>query len=112
MTSAFVLVDTRSHPQIILKRLSTQTLNSALPPTSLMISCTALYYHSHMQFTFLGFLQVVKIAAGKSGTATSRAAARTTLSQWVNGDVVGARQVFANAAMLSCLLLRYTFEYV
>jgi hypothetical protein len=106
------LADARSYPQVILKRLSSHTLISALPPTSLMISCTALYYHSHMQFTFPGFIQVVKVAAGKSGTAASRAAARMTLSQWINSDAVGARRVFANAAMLSCLLLRHTFEYV
>lgn len=53
---------------------------------------------------------MVKVAAGKSGTLQSRTHAQHTLAWWINSDLVGARRIFANAAMLSCLLMRYTFE--
>lgn len=81
-----------------------------MPPTPLLISCAALAHHGRLQFTLPGFLQKVKIAAGKSGTMDSRLSSAQTLSWWLNADRVGARRIFAHAAMLACLLTRYTFE--
>ncbi|RSH90377.1 hypothetical protein EHS25_000982 [Saitozyma podzolica] len=100
----------KHHPQALLDQLASHTFHSAASPTSLLLSCAALAYHAHLQFARVGFLERVKIAAGKSGTAASREAARVTLSEWINSDVVAARNIFAHAAMLRCLLWRFTFD--
>ena len=76
----------------------------------MLTSCTALSHHSYLQFGYPGFLQKVKIAAGKSGTKESRVSAQQTLGRWLDSDRVVGRRIFAHAAMLTCLLTRYTFE--
>jgi hypothetical protein len=95
---------------MLLDQLAAYTFNSASAPSPLLLTCAALAYHSHLQFTRIGFLDQVKIAAGKSGTLQSRATARQTLSEWINHDRAATRNVFAHGAMLSCLLNRFTFE--
>ncbi|ORY26042.1 hypothetical protein BCR39DRAFT_542336 [Naematelia encephala] len=102
--------DIKHHPQILLGRIASHTLNLAVSPTPLLMSCSALAHHSHLQFTHPGFIELVKAAAGKSGTMESRIGARQTLEQWINQDRYSARVVFAHAAMLACLLKRYTFD--
>ena len=69
-------------------------------------------YHSHLQFTRAGFLDQVKLAAGKLGTYSSRDAARISITEWLNSNPAGMRNVFAHAAMLRCLVARFTFEWV
>jgi hypothetical protein len=75
-----------------------------------MVGCAALAYHAHMQFTITGFLDKVKIAAGKSGTSGSKESAKATLVQLINVNHMATRNILAHAAMLTCLLDRFTFE--
>jgi hypothetical protein len=101
-----------SHPQILLSKIAAHTLNLGTTPTSLLISCSALAHHSHLQFIYPGFLEKVKAAAGKSGTIESQRDARETLKTWFEADEVGVRTIVVHAAMLGSLLSRYTYEYV
>lgn len=63
-----------------------------------------------MQFTWPGFLNNVKVAAGKSGTEESKADAQDWLRARIAEDPVGARSILVQAGQLSALLLRFTFE--
>ena len=63
-----------------------------------------------MQFTWPGFLNDVKVAAGKSGTEESKADARESLRARIVEDAIGARFILSQAAQLSALLARYPFE--
>jgi hypothetical protein len=63
-----------------------------------------------MQFTWPGFLDKVKIAAGKSGTEESKLNARAWLSSRISDDVIGARSILVHAGQLNALLIRFTFE--
>lgn len=93
----------------MLDHLASQTLQSPAP-SALLASCAALAYHAHLAFTSPGLLENVKLAAGRSGDARSRDAARNTLRVWMAERPAQARNVFAHAAMLYCLLSRFTFE--
>lgn len=97
---------------MLLDQLSDSSSTTSCVPRSLVISVSALSHMSHIQFTWLGFLENVKIAAGKSGTDNSRSDAALWLSNKIAEDEVDARLILAHAAGLSSLLLRYTFEYV
>lgn len=77
-----------------------------------MVSCAALAYHSHLQFTQTGLLDQIKIAAGRSGSAAAQAEAREAVGQWMHSHPAATRNVFANAALLGCLMRRFNFEYV
>lgn len=101
---------TPRHPQHLLDRLRVLSLSTHLHPTPSLVSCAAIANHSHLQFTRLGLIELVKTAAGKGGTALSRSRAKEKLVAWTTADVCGARRVAAHAGMLSCLLTRYTFE--
>jgi hypothetical protein len=81
-------------------------------PNSLIVGVSALSHLSHIQFTWPGFLENIKIAAGKSGTDTSKINARLWISAKIAQDQIGARSILAHAGQLSSLLLRYTFELV
>ncbi|KAL1406153.1 hypothetical protein Q8F55_007837 [Vanrija albida] len=99
------------HPQALLDQLARHTLASATAPTPLLVSCAALAYHSHLQFTEVGFLDQVKIAAGRAGhDGAQQDAARRTLAGWMRVNHAATRNVFANAAMLSCLMSRFAFD--
>ena len=90
--------------------MSVLTLNMPFPPTPLIISCAALASHAHLQFTRLGFIELVKAAAGKGGSFESKSDAQQTLMAWINSNGIGARRIAAYAGVLSNLLTRHTFE--
>lgn len=79
-------------------------------PNSLIVSVSALSHLSHIQFIWPGFIENIKIAAGKSGTETSKKDARLWLSTRIDQDQVGSRSILAHAGQLTSLILRYTFE--
>ena len=79
-------------------------------PNSLLVSVSAFSHLSHIQFTWPGFLENIKIAAGKSGTEASKRDARSWLSSRISEDQVSAREILVHAGQLSSLLMRYTFE--
>jgi hypothetical protein len=81
-------------------------------PDSLIVSVSALSHLGHIQFTWPGFLDNIKIAAGKSGTENSKNEARLWLSARISEDPVSARSILVHAGQLSALLMRFTFEYV
>ncbi len=99
-----------SNPQVLLDSISVNIFHTSVSPTPLLLSCAALAHHSHMQFTRIGLINEGKIAAGKSGSAESRLAARASIAQWVRSDPGGCRNVVAHAGMLSSLLHRFRFE--
>lgn len=99
-----------SHPQILLDRIRVLALNTPLTPNPLLISCAALANHAHLQFTRLGFIELVKTAAGKSGSSESKSAAQQGLLTWINSTFAGVRRITAYSGMLSNLLVRHTFE--
>jgi hypothetical protein len=77
---------------------------------SLIVSVSALAHLSHIQFTWPGFLENMKIAAGKSGTEISKRDARVWLSSQISEDPINARAILVHAGQLSSLLMRFTFE--
>lgn len=79
-------------------------------PNSLIVSVSALSHLSHIQFTWPGFLEKIKIAAGKSGTEASKRDATSWLSSRISDDQVHARLILVHAGQLTALLARYTFE--
>ena len=79
-------------------------------PNSLIVSVSALCHLAHIQFTWPGSLDNIKIAAGKSGTENSKTDARLWLSARISEDLVGARSILIHAGQLSALLMRFTFE--
>lgn len=101
-----------SNPQMLLDQLSDSCSITSCLPNSLIVSVSALSHLSHIQFTWPGFLENIKIAAGKSGTETSKEDARLWLSAKIAEDQVSARSILVHAGQLSSLLLRYTFESV
>lgn len=78
-------------------------------PTHLVVSCAAVAYHAHLQFTHVGLLEQIKIAAGRSG-ALAAEDARLRLARWMAANPGLTRNVFAHAAMLFCLMSRFVFE--
>lgn len=94
----------------MLDRIRVLALSTPRPPKPLLISCAALANHAHLQFTRLGFIELVKIAAGKRGSHESKRTAQQELLSWINSDFVGVRRITAYAGMLSNLLGRHTFE--
>lgn len=97
-------------PQALLDQLARHALDSASSPTALRLSCVALAHHSHLQFTEIGLLDQIKVAAGRSGDASSRSEAQIALTERLRSNPAGSRNIFAHAAMLRCLLNRFTFE--
>jgi hypothetical protein len=97
-------------PQALLDQLARHALASPSSPTALRLSCVALAYHSHLQFTEIGLLDQIKVAAGRSGDASSRNEAQIALTERLRSNPAGSRNIFAHAAMLRCLLNRFTFE--
>ena len=81
-------------------------------PNSLIVSVSALSHLGHVQFTWPGFLENIKIAAGKSGTEASKGEARSWLSSRILDDPVNARAILVHAGQLTSLLSRFTFEFV
>ncbi|KAJ6443388.1 Heat Labile Enterotoxin Type Iib [Purpureocillium lavendulum] len=99
-----------SNPQELLDQLSTSSHSLPNKPNSLIVSVSALSHLGHMQFTWPGFLNNVKIAAGKSGTEESKSDARSWVRARIEEDPVGMRSILAQAGQLSSLLSRFTFE--
>jgi hypothetical protein len=79
-------------------------------PNSLIVSVSALSHLGRIQFTWPGFLENIKIAAGKSGTENSKNGARAWLSARIAEDPVNARSILVHAGQISALLMRFTFE--
>lgn len=99
-----------SDPQEKLDQLSACFHFLSYIPNSLLVSVSALSHLGHIQFTWLGFLDKVKIAAGKSGTDTSKRDARGWLSARINEDPIRARSILLHAGQLNSLISRFTFE--
>lgn len=100
----------RCSPQILLDNLARHCLARSHTHTSLMSSCICLAHHSHLQFTKVGFLSDVMIAAGRLGTPASKESARQKLSLWVTGNPAASRNILGHAAILICVLDRFKFE--
>ncbi|KAL2127172.1 hypothetical protein VTI74DRAFT_11208 [Chaetomium olivicolor] len=98
------------NPQELLDQLSVSSHSLPNKPNSLIVSVSALSHLGHMQFTWPGFLNNVKIAAGKSGTEESKADARSWVRARIEEDPVGARSILAQAGQLSALLSRFNFD--
>lgn len=101
-----------SNPQELLDELSLSCHSLNAVPNSLSIGVCALSHLGHMQFTWPGFLNNIKIAAGKSGTEESKATARDWVQSRINDDPAGARHILTQAGQLSAVLARYPFELV
>lgn len=102
--------DQYSNPQELLDQLSASSHSLPNKPNSLIVSVSALSHLGHMQFTWPGFLNNVKIAAGKSGTEESKQDARSWVRARIEEDPIGTRSILAQAGQLSTLLSRFTFE--
>ncbi|BCS28427.1 uncharacterized protein APUU_61475A [Aspergillus puulaauensis] len=100
----------RHNPQELLDQLAVCFHYLSYIPTPPLVSISALSHLGHLQFTWTGFLDKVKIAAGKSGTEESKLNARSWLSSRISDDVVGARSILVHAGRLNALLIRFTFE--
>ncbi|CEL02560.1 hypothetical protein ASPCAL03728 [Aspergillus calidoustus] len=100
----------KHNPQRLLDQLSVYFHSLSLPPTPSLLSVSALSHLGHLQFTWTGFLDKVKIAAGKSGTEESKLNARSWLSSKISDDVVGARSILVHAGRLNALLIRFPFD--
>jgi hypothetical protein len=105
-----LLLTCYSNPQEILDQLSVCFHFLSYTPTALLVSVSALSHLGHLQFTWPGFLDKVKIAAGKSGTEESKLSARAWLCLRISDDVIGARSILVHAGQLNALLIRFTFE--
>ncbi|PWI75924.1 C6 and C2H2 transcription factor [Purpureocillium lilacinum] len=98
------------NPQELLDQLSASSHSLPNKPNSLIVSFSALSHLGHMQFTWPGFLNNVKIAAGKSGTEESKQDARSWVRARIEEDPIGTRSILAHAGQLSTLLSRFTFD--
>ncbi|KIM99147.1 hypothetical protein OIDMADRAFT_56312 [Oidiodendron maius Zn] len=98
------------NPQILLDQLSDSCNTVSCMPNSLIVSVSALSHLGHVQFTWPGFLENIKIAAGKSGTEASKGEARSWLSSRILDDPVNARAILVHAGQLTSLLARFTFD--
>lgn len=99
-----------SNPQELLDQLSACLHFLSYIPNSLLVSVSALSRLAHIQFTWPGFLDKVKIAAGKSGSDESKRDARSWLSTRIAEDPISARSTLVHAGQLNALLMRFTFE--
>ncbi|EGX97024.1 Fungal transcriptional regulatory protein [Cordyceps militaris CM01] len=100
----------KHNPQQLLDELSVSCHSLHALPNSLTIGVCALSHLGHMQFTWPGFLNNIKIAAGKSGTEESKATAREWIQSRIQDDPAGARFILAQAGQLSAVLARYPFD--
>ncbi|OAA69693.1 Fungal transcriptional regulatory protein [Cordyceps fumosorosea ARSEF 2679] len=98
------------NPQELLDELAVACHSLTALPNALSIGVCALSHLGHVQFTWPGFLNTVKVAAGKSGTEESKAGARAWIRSRVQDDPAGARFILAQAGQLSALLARYPFD--
>lgn len=104
----------RQPPHTAQKRLNQLARHVTDTPASLTaprLSCVALSHHAYLELTDPGLLGAIKVAAGRSGEQEQQAA-QTDVSRRLQMDPSGARCLFAHAAMLRCLLNRFTFESV
>ncbi|KAH8805434.1 fungal transcriptional regulatory protein [Xylogone sp. PMI_703] len=100
----------KHNPQMLLDQLSDSCSTASCIPNALIVSVSALSHLSHIQFTWPGFLENIKIAAGKSGTEASKCDARSWLSSRISEDQISARAILVHAGQLNSLLIRYTFD--
>lgn len=107
-----LLLTRPSNPQEILDQLSVCFHFLSYTPTALLVSVSALSHLGRIQFTWPGFLDKVKIAAGKSGTEESKLNARAWLASRISDDVICARSILVHSGQLNALLIRFTFEWV
>ncbi|KAH8896621.1 hypothetical protein GQ53DRAFT_889865 [Thozetella sp. PMI_491] len=98
------------NPQALLDQLAHHVINTPASLNSLRLSCVALSHHSHLQFSRIGLLDQIKVAAGKSGDQIGRQAAQVDVAERLQDDPAAARHIFSHAAMLRCLLNRFTFD--
>lgn len=96
-------------PQALLDQLAGYAIDTPSSLTSLRLSCVALAHHAHLQFTGISLLDQIKVAAGKSGDQ-AREIAQADVAVRLRENPAAARNIFAHAAMLRCLLNRFTFE--
>lgn len=99
----------KHHPQDLLEQIAGSMLRSADNLSAATFQCVALAYHSHIQFAIPGFLDEVKVAAGKSGTKASQDAASDRLRRSLAARPVQARAILAHAGMLNGLLSQFMF---
>lgn len=99
-----------SNPQELLDLLAASCQSLRTRPNTLTIGILALSHLAHMQFTWDGFLNSVKVAAGKSGTEESKAEARIWIQSQIAEDPIGARFILAQAGRLGAILARHPFE--
>lgn len=110
-TSLGPISNLNSNPQELLDQLAVSCHVSRTAPNSLLSSVDILSHLGHMQFTWPGFLNYVKVAAGKSGTEESKSVAKEWITARIASDPAGARFILSHAAQLAAILARYPFEY-
>lgn len=94
-----------------LDQLASHVTDTPSTLTALRLTCVALSHHAYLELTDPGLLGAIKVAAGRSGEQEQQAA-QIDVTRRLQADPVGARRIFAHAAMLRCLLNRFTFESV
>ncbi|CAK7228811.1 hypothetical protein SBRCBS47491_007034 [Sporothrix bragantina] len=92
-----------------LDQLARHVIDTPVSLTSLRLSCVALAHHAYLELTDVGLLSTIKVAAGRSGEQEQQAA-QADVKRRLQMDPAGARCLFAHAAMLQCLLNRFTFD--
>ncbi|CAK7236008.1 hypothetical protein SCUCBS95973_009460 [Sporothrix curviconia] len=95
--------------QTRLDQLARHVIDTPASLPSLRLSCVALAHHAYLELTDPGLLSMIKVAAGRSGEQEQQAA-QGDVARKLQMDAVGARCLFAHAAMLQCLLNRFTFD--
>lgn len=110
-TSIDPISNLSSNPQELLDQLAASCQVSRTAPNSLLSSVDILSHLGHIQFTWPGFLNYVKVAAGKSGTEESKLVAKEWITARIASDPAGARFILSHAARLAAILARHPFEY-
>ncbi|KAL1907179.1 hypothetical protein Sste5344_007130 [Sporothrix stenoceras] len=106
-----------SHPRAIFGQILASLLDhgqlleepSDMGLSCLALSCVAVSRHAYLELTDPGLLGAIKVAAGRLGEQEQQAA-QVDVARRLKSDPAGARCLFAHAAMLRCLLNRFTFD--
>ncbi|KAL1892453.1 hypothetical protein Sste5346_006963 [Sporothrix stenoceras] len=111
-SSRALFQQSRQAPHVAQKRLDQLARHVTDTPaslTALRLSCVAVSRHAYLELTDPGLLGAIKVAAGRLGEQEQQAA-QVDVARRLKSDPAGARCLFAHAAMLRCLLNRFTFD--
>jgi hypothetical protein len=94
----------------VLEALAESSQARGVARSSFLVYNIALHHHAHLRFVHPDFLDMVRLAAGKHQTESSRRESRRWLKHWLAASESLARRIFAHAAQLSTLLGKWTFD--